>query len=273
MRSIFAVIAVLALAACAGPAAYEPTGKIEVLWLGQAAFRITTMTGKVIVIDPWLKTNPKTPAQYKDLSGLGKVDLILVTHGHPDHVTDVAELAKINGTRVLASSGLIRALVFTDTLPAKLGSPMNKGGTVSPIGSDIKITMVRAEHSSEFVWRNPANGKDENIFGGEPSGFIIELENGFKIYHMGDTGLFGDMKLIGDYYKPDLVLCPIGGVLTVSPRDAAYAMREFVKPRFVIPMHYGTIPVLSGRPEDFVAALGDAPIKAIVLQPGEKATF
>lgn len=273
VRRVPYFVLVLLLAACASTTAYTPTGKIEVLSLGHSAFRITTMIGKVIVIDPWLKTNPKTPAQYKDLSALGKVDAILVTHGHPDHVTDAPELAKINKTRVHASSGLIRALVFTGTLPTELGASMNKGGTVTPIGSDIKITMVRAEHSSEFVWRNPATGKDDTVFGGEPVGFIIELENGFKIYHMGDTGLFGDMKLIGDYYTPHLVLIPIGGHATLHPREAAYAIREYLKPRFVIPMHYGTFAFLAGKPEDFVAALGDAPTKAIVLQPGEKATF
>lgn len=272
MRGLWIGIAVI-LAGCAGTTSYTPTGKIEVLWLGHASFRITTLAGKVIVVDPWLTTNPKTPAQYKDLKALGKVDAILVTHGHPDHVTDAPALAKLNNVRVVTSSTLIRTLLEVGVLPAELTTPINKGGTVTPVGPDVKVTMVRAEHSAEYVWRNPATGKDEVRFGGEPGGFIIELENGFKIYHSGDTGLFGDMKFIGEYYKPDLLLISIGGTLTAHPRDAAFATREWIKPRFAMPMHYGTLPFLRGTPEEYVKTLGDTPTKVMVLQPGEKAVF
>jgi L-ascorbate metabolism protein UlaG (beta-lactamase superfamily) len=272
MKRLLLVLVTLVLAACAAPA-YTPTGKIEVLWLGQAAFRITTVTGKVIVIDPWLKTNPKTPAQYKDLKALGKVDLVLVTHGHFDHVADAAELAKMNKARLYAPAGLKDTLIAVGDLPADLGPGMNKSGIVTPLGPEIKFNMVRAEHSSEFKWKNPATGKEENLPGGEPVGWIIELENGFKIYHMGDTGLFGDMKLIGELYKPDLVLIPIGGNFTINPPLAAHAIREMIKPSFVIPMHYGTYPILAGKPEDFVSGLAGSPVKPILLQPGEKATF
>jgi L-ascorbate metabolism protein UlaG (beta-lactamase superfamily) len=137
----------------------------------------------------------------------------------------------------------------------------------------VKITATRAEHSSEILWNNPATGKAESHAAGEPVGYIIELENGFKIYHMGDTGIFGDMKLIGDYYKPDLILMPIGRHFVMSPEDAAYATNNFLKPRFVIPMHYGTIPVLTGKPEELIKALGSSPTKVIVPQPGEKVVF
>ena len=272
MRRLLIILASLALAACAAPA-YTPTGKIEVLWLGQAAFRITTVTGKVIVIDPWLKTNPKTPAQYKDLKALGKVDVVLVTHGHFDHVADAAELAKMNKARLYAPPGLGGTLVTLGEIPADLAPGMNKSGIVTPLGPEIKFHMVRAEHSSEYRWKDPATGKEQMFPGGEPVGWIIELENGFKIYHMGDTGLFGDMKLIGELYKPDLVLTPIGGNFTINAQLAAHAIREMIKPAFAIPMHYGTFPILAGKPEDFVSGLGNAPVKAIVLQPGEKATF
>ena len=267
------VATVALVAGCAGTASYTPTGKIEVLWLGQSAFRITTLTGKVIVVDPWLTTNPKTPAQYKDLKGLGKVDAILVTHGHPDHVTDAPALAKLNNVKVVMSSTLARTLAEVGVLPSEFASGMNKSGVVTPVGADVKVTMVRAEHSSEYVWRNPASGKDEIRFGGEPAGFIIELENGFRIYHTGDTGLFGDMRLIAELYKPDLVLISIGGNFTVNAQSAAYAVREMVKPQFAIPMHYGTFPIIAANPDDFVKALAGSATKAIVLQPGEKATF
>ena len=272
LRALYSGMVVL-LAACAGSSAYMPTGKIEVLWLGQAAFRITTMTGKVIVIDPWLTTNPKTPAQYKDLKNLGKVDVVLLTHGHFDHSFNAAELAKLNKVRLYAPPGLKDTLVSIGEIPAELAPGMNKSGIVTPLGPEIKFNMVRAEHSSEFSWKNPKTGRVENLPGGEPVGWIIELENGFKIYHMGDTGLFGDMRFIGEFYKPDLVLVPIGGNFTINAQLGAYAIRELIKPKFAIPMHYGTYPILAGKPEDFVKDLGDAPIKVMVLQPGEKAVF
>jgi len=254
-------------------AAFSQAGKVEVLWLGQAAFRITTPGGKVIVIDPWLKTNPKTPAQYKDLSALGKVDLVLVTHAHFDHVADAAELANLNNVRLFAPPGLSGTLVTTGAIPADRAPGMNKSGIVTPLGPEIKFHMVRAEHSSEYRWKDPATGKEVVLPGGEPVGWIMELENGFKIYHMGDTGLFGDMRLIGEFYKPDLVLTPIGGNFTINAQLAAYAIREMIKPKFAIPMHYGTYPILAGKPEDFVSGLGNAPTKVFVIQPGEKVTF
>ena len=186
-RAVVAVL-VLALAVALGTAGAQQQGKIELLWLGQSAVRITSVSGKVIVIDPFLMNNPKTPAQYKNLDALGKIDLLLVTHAHPDHVGDAPDLAKKHNTPIFAPAGLNQSLLSLGMLPANLVPRMNKGGTVTPLGPDIKITMTRAEHSSELVWKNPATGKDETHVGGEPAGFVIELENGFKIYHMGDTG-------------------------------------------------------------------------------------
>lgn len=248
-------------------------GKVEVQWLGQAAFRITTPGGKVIVIDPWLKTNPKTPAEFKDLKALGKVDVVLVTHAHFDHVSDAPEVATMNKARLYAPPGLSGTLVTLGLIAGDLAPGMNKSGIVTPLGPEIKFHMVRAEHSSEFRWKDPQSGQERMYPGGEPVGWIIELENGFKIYHMGDTGLFGDMRFIGEFYKPDLVLVPIGGNFTINAQLGAYAIRELIKPKFAIPMHYGTYPILAGKPEDFVSGLGNAPTKVFVLQPGEKASF
>ena len=273
LRAASCAVVALLIAGCAATQSYTPTGKIEVQWLGQSAFRITTVNGKVIVVDPWLTTNPRTPAQYKDLKNLGKVDTILVTHGHPDHVTDAPALAKLNNVKVVLPSTLARTLAEVGVLPTELSFGMNKSGVVTPAGPDVKITMVRAEHSSEYVWRNPATGKDEIRYGGEPAGFIIELENGFKIYHTGDTGLFGDMRLIAELYKPDLVLICIGGNFTVNAQSAGYAVRDMIRPQFAIPMHYGTYPIIAANPADFAKALEGSATKAIVLQPGEKATF
>ncbi len=249
-------------------------GKTEVLWLGQASVRITTPGGKVIVVDPWLRTNPKTPANFKNLEALGKVDLVLVTHGHFDHVADAPDLARMHKIPMYGPAGLNQTLATLGVLPVEQAPRFGKGGTIMPFGpNSVKITATHAEHSSEYVWKNPATTKEEVHVGGEPVGYIIELENGFKIYHMGDTGLFGDMKFIGEYYKPDLLLIPIGGHFVMSPADAAYAVKNYLKPRYALPIHYGTIPVLRGTPDEFAAALGGDAGKMLRVNPGEKVDF
>lgn len=260
---------------CASSLSFAQTGKAELLWLGQSAFRLTTPSGKVIVIDPWLRTNPRTPAEYKDLEKLGKVDLILVTHGHFDHIADAPALALLNHARVFAPGDLNQTLTTLSVLPPELLPRMNKSGTVTPFADvpGFKITEVHAEHSSLFVWKNPATNKDEVHVGGEPVGFIIELENGVKIYHMGDTGLFGDMKFIGEYYKPDVLLIPIGGNFTMGPADAAYATNEWIKPKMAIPMHYGTNPLAKGTAQEYLQAMGHSAVKVLTLKPGEKTEF
>jgi L-ascorbate metabolism protein UlaG (beta-lactamase superfamily) len=257
------------------PPGAPTAGKIEVLWLGQFAMRITTPGGKVIVIDPWLTTNPKTPPGFKQLSALGKVDLILVTHAHSDHLGDAPALAKLTNAPIYNGGGLGRALVSLGMVPATLTQHFGKSGTVMPFGpTGPKITAVHAEHSSELVQKNPATGKDETHYGGEPVGYIIELENGFRIWHMGDTGLFGDMRLIADLYKPDLVMIPIGGHFTMGPKDAAIALRDMIRPRYAIPMHYQTSPELQGTPAELTASLGaGAATRVIVPLPGEKVDF
>lgn len=279
LAASLALCALLAIAPAAAraEAAAADAGKIQVLWLGQSAFRIRTLSGKVIVVDPFLVNNPKTPQEYRKLEALGKVDLILVTHGHADHFGDAPALARLNNAPVVGPAGLDQSIQTLGILPPELAPRMNKGGTVTPFAADgapgVRITQVHAEHSSELVWRNPATGKDETHVGGEPVGFIIQLENGFRIYHMGDTGLFGDLKLIGERYKPDLVLIPIGGHFVLDPSDAAFAIREYLKPRYAIPIHYGTTPLLKGTPEEFTAALGATPTKVMVLKPGDEVSF
>jgi L-ascorbate metabolism protein UlaG (beta-lactamase superfamily) len=253
---------------------FAQSGKVEVHWLGQAAFKLTTPTGKVIVLDPFLTQNPKTPADYKDLAKLGNVDLILITHGHGDHVGDVKDLAARNsGAKVYGPAGLIATLTDLGWIKPDQGVRFGKGGKVQPLGPQITITQVRAEHSSEVTVTDPETKKSTTYPGGEPADFIIEMENGFKIYHMGDTGLFGDMKLIADYYKPDLILMPIGGHFVMDPQDAAYATKEWLKPKFVIPMHYGTFPVLKGTPQEYMAALGQTSTKVFPINPGDKIEF
>ena len=162
-----------------------------------------------------------------------------------------------------------------NVLPPELTPRMNKSGTVMPFADvpKVKITAVKAEHSSAYVWKNPNTDKNETHVGGEPLGFIVELENGLKIYHMGDTGLFSDMKFIADYYKPDVVLIPIGGNFTLGPNDAAYAIKEWFKAKTVIPMHYGTNPLAKGTAAEFLQAIGTNSSIVKVLKPGEKLEF
>jgi L-ascorbate metabolism protein UlaG (beta-lactamase superfamily) len=275
LRNVAGMLAALALlAGCVTPPSPDAgkSGNIEVWWLGQSATRITTVSGKVIMIDPWILTNPKTPPQYKNLDALGKVDLILVTHAHFDHMADAPALAKKHNAPMWGPAGLNQSLLTLGVLPAELAPRMNKSGTITPFPG-VRITQTHAEHSSEYVWTNPDTKKQETHVGGEPVGYIIELENGFKIYHMGDTGLFGDMKLIGEYYSPDLIMIPIGGHFVLDPKDAAKATRDYLRPKYAIPIHYGTIPQLKGTPQEYLDALGGYPVKVFPINPGDKLRF
>lgn len=278
IRNPFALVFGALVAACAAPtppattASAAAAARTELLWLGQAAFRITTPGGKVIVTDPWLRTNPLTPAAYKQLDAFGRIDVLLLSHGHFDHSADAAALAQQYNVPLRAPGDLNQTLTTLGVLPPNLLPRMNKGGTIEP-APGIKVTAVRAEHSSIYVWRNPASGKDETHPGGEPVGWIIELENGFRIYHAGDTAAFGDMRLIGERFKPDVALVPIGGHFTMDPAEAAWAVKELIRPKAVIPMHYGTNPLARGTAKEFVDAMGSSPVRVIVAVPGQAIPF
>ncbi len=252
--------------------------EVEVLWLGHSTIRITSVEGKVIVIDPFLKTNPTVPARYRDLKELGTVDLILITHGHFDHARDLPELAKLTGAPVVAIWELALNLVALGMVDAEKIITPSTGGTVTPLGRGIKIHMVPAEHTSSvdleiLGLKEPDTKAPKFIPGGTAVGFVVELENGFTIYHAGDTGVFGDMALIHEFYKPDLALVPIGGYFTMDPEGAAYALEKFIKPKQVIPIHYGTFPVINRTPAELKKALGDAPIELLDVQPGQVVKF
>ncbi len=227
---------------------------IKVKYYGHSAFRLVSPKEKYIFVDPWL-SNPKSPGKEYD-----KVDLILITHGHVDHLGDTVEVAKKTDALVL---GIYEISVYLNSKGVQKVQSMNKGGSLDFDG--IKITMTDATHSS---------GIDEGgriLPGGEPAGFIITFENGFKVYHMGDTGLFGSLQFIGELYKPDLVLIPIGSLFTMGPEEAAYAI-NILKPKYAIPMHWGTFPPLSGKPENFLEKVMEYRVKTevIVLNPGEE---
>ena len=207
--------------------------QVEVLWLGHSTFRLTSTTGKVIVIDPFMTQNPRTPAKYKDLKALGKVDLILITHGHLDHVLDLRELAALSGATVVAPHELVLNAVAIGIVEAAKALPMNKGGTITPFGPGVKIHMVPAEHSSGADLRGlKPEVKDVRFLeGGNAVGYVIEFESGFKLYHCGDTAVFGDMALIQKFFNPDLALVPIGGHFGMDPERAAYAVKELIRPK------------------------------------------
>ena len=268
-------LSLVGLNAHAQTAASTPAvkGKTEMLWFGQAGFRIKTPGGKTIVIDPWVTGGPKTQAIYKsDIAALGKVDLLLVTHAHVDHIGDAPALAKLHKTVLYGPADMITPLVTLGVLPAELTHRFNKTGHVKPLPG-IKVTAVQAEHSSLLVWKNPATEKMESHPAGEAVGYIIELENGFKIWHMGDTGLFGDMKFISEHYKPDLVLMPIGGNFTMDPDDAAFATRNWIKSRMVIPMHYNSNPLAKGTLEEFQNAMKGSKTKVVPMTEGQTLAF
>lgn len=270
MRNIIIFLALLTISASTFAA-----GQVEVLWLGHATVKITSIDGKVIVVDPFLKKNPKTPAKYKDLNALGKVDLILVTHGHGDHVADLKELADMTGAKIVANAELVRQMAAVGYLKKDSIIAMNKSGTVTPLGPKIKLNMVSADHSSSLNAAQITGNKDSQhyLYAGTPVGYVIELENGFTIYHSGDTGVFGDMELIGKLYQPDLAMICIGGHFTMDGKLAAYAMKELLKPKQIWPIHYGTFPILTGNPTQLKKALGNSNIKVLDMKPGDSMKF
>ena len=261
LRSV--VAAVVLLAASSALAAEG----VQLQWFGQSAVKLTSPQGKVIVIDPFIVNNPVVPERLRDLDDLGPVDLILVTHAHGDHWGDTAELARLTGAPVALNADFGNTIRTLGVVPGKQLIRFNKSGPIRPIGSGITITMVHAEHSSDFVHEASVHP------GGEPAGYIIRFENGFTVYHMGDTGVFGDMAWIGDYYQPDLALVPIGGHFTMDPAHAAYAIDALVQPDMALPIHYGTFPPLKGTPEEFVAALGDSSVRVLSMSPGDQHRF
>ena len=224
---------------------------IKLTWLGHATFRIETPAGKTILVDPWVMGNPMCPEKEKDVKN---VDVMLCTHGHFDHIGDAVEIAKKHNPIVVAIPELGHWL---EKKGVKQVSSMNKGGT-QKVG-DIKVTMVHADHSCGIT------DGDQIVYGGEACGYVIEFSNGFKIYHAGDTNVFGDMAIIRDLYAPDIAMIPIGDHYTMSPREAAYAC-NLLKAKTVIPMHFGTFPVLTGKPGDLQKLVPG--VEIVEMKPG-----
>jgi L-ascorbate metabolism protein UlaG (beta-lactamase superfamily) len=230
---------------------------VSIKYLGHSTFIFTTPDGKKLLIDPWVENNPACPYEDRQLDSL---DTMLITHGHPDHMQDAVSLAKQFKPQIAC---IFEISLWLGSKGVENATGMNKGGSVQLNG--IRATMVNAHHSSCII-------EDDGtiVYAGEPAGWIVEFSNGFRIYHAGDTCVFGDMKLIGELYQPELVFLPIGDLFTMDPREAAYACR-LLNAKKVIPMHYATFPVLTGTPDQLKDLVDDG-TEVIELRPGEVLT-
>jgi len=227
----------------------------KITWLGHATFKIATPSGKVIVVDPWVQTNPVCPDSFKKFD---RLDTLLITHGHFDHIADAVDLAKAHNPQVVA---IYETCAWLESKGVENTSPMNKGGTQT-VG-EIEVTMVNAIHSCGI------KDGDQIIYGGEACGYVVRLPGGLAIYHAGDTAAFRDMEIIADLYSPEVALLPIGDHFVMSPREAALAIR-LLRVKHVIPMHFGTFPMLTGKPEAVRDLVKDvAGLEMHTMKPGE----
>lgn len=231
---------------------------LEITWLGHGTFQLRLSTGEVLLMDPWIEGNPAYPASHS----IDQVNAILITHGHYDHIHDAVPLAKKFTTQMVA---IFETAHWLESKGVENVTPMNKGGSqrVGP----ITVTMTHAVHSCGIL----EDGKI--IYGGEAAGYVLHLEDGRRAYFAGDTNVFSDMQLIEQLYHPELVFLPIGDLYTMSPREAALACR-LLKPRKVVPMHFGTFPPLTGRPEQLAGLIRDLPQTEVwALEPGKPANW
>ena len=225
----------------------------RVTWLGHSTVLVQTAKGTNILIDPFITHNPKYP---KSFALPEKIQTILLTHGHSDHISDVVPVAAEHGSTVVAIYELA-TWVAAKGVASTIG--MNLGGTVRL--DDVAITMVEAKHSSA------AQDEHGDHYVGVAAGFVLTIADGPVLYHAGDTAVFGDMKLIGELYGPEVAMLPIGGHYTMGPREAALAVR-LLGAETILPIHFGTMPQLMGAPEE-LAALVDSNVEIVRWSPGE----
>jgi L-ascorbate metabolism protein UlaG (beta-lactamase superfamily) len=231
---------------------------MEITWLGHGTFQFVLPSGEHILLDPWTEGNPKFPAGFT----IEKVDLMLISHGHFDHIHDAVPLARQHSPQVVA---IYETCHWLEGQGVENLRAMNKGGT-QHIGS-VRVTMTHAVHSCGIL----DDGKI--IYGGEAAGYVLRFDNDNRsLYFAGDTNVFADMQLIEQLYKPELVFLPIGDLYTMSPVEAAAAVR-LLKPKKVIPMHFGTFPPLTGRPGDLQSLTQGSGAEVVELEPGKPYTW
>ena len=230
---------------------------MEITWLGHGTFQLRLPSGQTILMDPWTDGNPAYPKHHK----IDRVDTICITHGHFDHIHDAVPLAKKFSPQVVA---IFETASWLESKGVKNTHGMNKGGS-QQVG-DVTITMTHAVHSCGIL----DDGK--LLYGGEAAGYVMRFEDGRALYFAGDTNVFSDMHLIEQLYHPELAFLPIGDLYTMGPAEAAMACR-LLRARKVIPMHFGTFPPLTGRPDDLRERIKGLDTEIWALEPGKTATW
>jgi L-ascorbate metabolism protein UlaG (beta-lactamase superfamily) len=271
-KTLFALIILLL---CLVSRATAQETKIK--WYGHAAFSITTPNGKVLLIDPWLNnpSNPEAKDGKDPLVALTRVDYILLTHGHRDHVGDAVAIARKTGAALISNPELAGNLVKLADFPSKQAETdaiMGIGGEIQIADGEVTVAMTPAIHSSSVFNPKAGANEPERAYGGNPAGFVIIIKNGPTIYHSGDTAYFKDMETIGESYSIDVALLNIGGHFGMEPKMAAKAAQA-VRARLAVPQHFGTFPGIAQNAEGFAAELKRLKIDLYEMKPGETITY